>query len=437
MDKEILKYVLSQSAARSLPHAVPRTMELPLDSTKVVTVVGIRRSGKTYLLYETMRRLLAQGVDRRQILYLNFEDDRLFPIRTSDLDLILRAHEELFPQVSGRRKYVFLDEVQNAPSWETFVRRLHDTEEARLFLTGSSSRLLSREIATGLRGRSISYEVFPLSFAEFLAFRNLKSEPFSRTSESRMSAALEEYLEVGGLPEVVLADAELRPRILKEYVDLLFYKDLVERYKVANPRLLRLLLQHCLGHPASLVNVHKLYQDFRSQGHQVSKDSLYRYFDALEESFVVFTLPVAERSVRKQARNPKKLHAIDWALAYPFVAEPGIDVGKKLETAVFLHWRRRREDLAYLAGDHEIDLVVNRDRPAQLVNVAWSVTRTETWDREIAALQWARARFPRVPRVLVAHERTTRKPPAGVRVVDAWQYLLTLSRSTRERSGRN
>ena len=184
------------------------------------------------------------------------------------------------------------------------------------------------------------------------------------------------------------------------------------------------MLRHCLGHPASLFNVHKLYLDFRSQGLALSKDTLYNYLGYLEESFVVFPLTVAERSLRKQAVNPKKLHAIDWALAYPFVAEPSIDVGKKLETVVFLHWRRQREDLGYLAGEHEVDLVVNRDRPERLINVAYSVSASPTWTREIAALEEAASRFPRAKRVLVAHEVGNRKPPAGIKVIEAWRYLL-------------
>jgi len=140
------------------------------------------------------------------------------------------------------------------------VRRLHDTEDAHIYVTGSSSHLLSREIATGLRGRSVSFEVFPLSFPEFLAFRGSAHQPYSRSSEARMAAALDEYLATGGLPEVVLADEDLRQRILKEYVDLVFYKDLVERYRVGNPLVMRQLLRHCLESPASLFNAHKLYQ---------------------------------------------------------------------------------------------------------------------------------------------------------------------------------
>jgi predicted AAA+ superfamily ATPase len=424
VDRETLKYVLAGNAARRLPETAPRALQLPLDSHKAVTLIGIRRSGKTDLLYETMRRLEALGVGRRCMIYLNFEDDRLLPVKARELDLILRAHEELFPEAIGQRKYLFLDEVQNVPRWEVYVRRLLDTEDIRIFVTGSSSRLLARELATSLRGRSLSYEVFPLSFPEFLQFSHIAYEPYSRESESRMAAALDSYLQIGGLPEVVLADPLLRPRILKEYVDLVFYKDLVERYRISNPPLLRQLLKHCLGQPAALLSTHKLYKDFRSQGFELSKNTLYRYLDHLQESYVAFLLPIADRSIRKQAINPKKLHAIDWALGYPFVPEQTIDAGRKLESAVFLHWRRRREDLGYLAGDGEVDLVVDVDRPRLLINVALSITQPSAWEREISALVAGAARAPRAEKILVAHNAPLRESPPGVKIVEAWRYLL-------------
>lgn len=425
MDKETLKYVLASNATRMLPKTAPRTLRLPLDSGKIVTLVGIRRSGKTYLLYDTMQRLESQGVDRRQIVYLNFEDDRLLPIKTRELDLVLRAHEELYPDMTGKKKYLFLDEVQNVPRWETFVRRLHDTENMSIFVTGSSSQLLTRELATGLRGRSLSYEVFPLSFAEYLSFTGREHQRYSRPSDSRTAAALLDYLTVGGLPEVVLADPILRPRILQEYVTLVFYKDLVERYGVSNPTVLRQLLKRCLGQPASTISTHKLYNEFRSLGIELSKDTLYRYIDHLEESYLIFALAVSDRSLRRQAMNPKKRHPVDWALGYPFVTEDSIDIGHKLETAVFLHWRRRRQDLAYMGGQHEIDLVVGGDHPAILVNVAYSVTQSATWDREMASLTWGAGQAPQAKRILVVHEGANRKPPQGIEVIDAWRYLLT------------
>jgi predicted AAA+ superfamily ATPase len=175
MDRDNLRYVLAENTTRPLPAGTPRLLQLPLKSGKVVTLAGIRRSGKTFILYETMRRLETDGVDRRQLLYLNFEDDRLLPIRSGQLDLIWSTHEELYPQFIGQPKYLFLDEVQHVPRWETFVRRLHDTKkDVQIFVTGSSSHLLTRGLATSLRGRSISFEVFPLSFAEYLQFRGIQ-----------------------------------------------------------------------------------------------------------------------------------------------------------------------------------------------------------------------------------------------------------------------
>lgn len=420
MDKERLKYVLREAEELPLPSMRPRTIELPLRSGKVILLVGIRRSGKTFLLLDIIRRLQAVGVDRGQIVALSFEDDRLQPLRARDLDVILQAHAELHPAHAAGPRYFLFDEVQNAPGWERFVRRLHDTRAGSVFVTGSSSKLLSREIATGLRGRCLSYEVFPLSFGEYLGFRDLSHEPYSTVSEARIIAALDDYLQTGGLPEVVLAEEALRPRILREYIDLVFYRDLVERHGLASPVVLRELLRHCLASPATLLSPHRLYLDLRSRGLAVGKDTLYRYLRYLEEAYLVYLLPVAERSLRKQAMQPKKLHVVDWSLGYPYRPGALIDRGRRLENAVFLHHRRQREDLAYLGGAQEIDLAVGGAETEAWINTAWSLSDEETWRRECAALQ--RPGGPSV-RLLVAREPAGRVAPAEIRVVEAWRYL--------------
>jgi len=421
MDKERLKYVLREAELLPLPAIRPRTLRLPLASGKIIVLVGIRRSGKTFLLFDVLSRLLADGVDRRQVIMLSFEDDRLHPLRATDYGLILEAHAELHPDLVGKPRYFLFDEVQAAPSWERFVRRLHDTRAGAVFLTGSSSHLLTREIATGLRGRCLSYEVFPLSFPEYLAFRNLAPERYSPPANAILAGALDDYLETGGLPEVVLADPALRPRVLKEYTDLVFYRDLVERHHLANPEAMRELLRHCLASPASLLNPHKIYLDFRSRGLSVSKDTVYRYLRLIEEGFIVFSVPVAERSLRKRAMQPKKLHVVDWALGYPYRPGAMIDRGRKLENAVFLHHRRRREDLGYVSGRGEIDLVVGISGAEEWVNTTWSLSDDETWQRETSALQASGA--PPL-RSLVVRETAGRRAPAGIRIIEAWRYLL-------------
>jgi predicted AAA+ superfamily ATPase len=263
--------------------------------------------------------------------------------------------------------------------------------------------------------------VFPLSFAEYLGFRQIVPERYSAPAEAATAAALDDYLETGGLPEVVLAEPALRPRVLKEYADLVFYRDLVERHQLASPAVMRELLRHCLASPASLLNPHKLYHDFRSRGLALGKDTLYRYLGFLEDAFLIFPVPVAERSLRKRAMQPKKLHVVDWALGYPYRPGAMIDRGRKLENAVFLHHRRQRDDLAYLGGAGEVDLVVGATQPEAWINSAWSLADDATWQRESAALTESGAP---ARRVLVARETGGRAPPPGVELVEAWRYLL-------------
>lgn len=424
MNKEIIKHLLAAAEERPPERVTPRDLQIPLDSAKPVVLLGIRRSGKTYILYETMHRLADRGVDRRCLIHLNFEDDRLAPTRADELDLILKAHAELHPDLAGRRRYLFLDEVQNAPGWEKYVRRILDTENVRIFITGSSSSLLQRNIASAMRGRSISFEVFPLSFSEFLRFRKIEWKRYSSASEARVVAALEEYLQTGGFPEVVLADAALRLKILKEYMDLIIYKDLLERYSLDNPHLARLMLRQFLSHPASFLTVHKLHNDLRSQGIRVSKNTLYEYMDHMVESYIIFTAPKHSRSVRKQAVNPRKVFTIDAALSRVFVTDPMQDRGHKLENAVYLHFRRREEEIFYDANGAEVDLVIGLLRPSSIINVSYSLNDPATLKHEIASLQWAKKTHPTARPLLVAHEFPARLRVANIQIEPAWKFLL-------------
>lgn len=422
MNSDNLKGVLRQFVSRPLPDCRARALELPLGTGKVIGLAGARRSGKTFLFFQTMHRLLARGVVRPQLVYLNFEDDRLQPLRTEELDMILRSHRELFPQTVGMRCYLFLDEVQNVPGWERWVRRLHDTEDIEVFVTGSSSHLLTRDLATALRGRSITFEVFPLSFAEVLDFRGIIWQPSLPDSESVVRGALEEYLRWGGFPEVVLADESLRPLILGEYASLMLYRDVVERYGVRNESLMRELLRFAFRNTASFLNVSKLHRDFASLGFSVSKNTLHDYLGYLADSFLLFLLPKQERSLRKQAHNPKKMHVIDPGLIAAFDGNPDRDVGHKLETAVFLHMRRGQRELFYYANGGEVDLC-NADGTA-FWNSCWSIADPATVSREKAAMALGRSRVRNARGLLLYHECAPALIPDLPAATPAWRWLL-------------
>jgi predicted AAA+ superfamily ATPase len=421
MTSDNLKYVLRQFIERTLPVSRPRELVLPTETGKVIGLAGVRRSGKTFLFFDTIRRLVDRGVARSRIVYLNFEDDRLQPIKAADLDLVLRSLRELFPETAGKRLYLFLDEVQNVPGWERWARRLQDTEEVDLYVTGSSSQLLSRDLATALRGRSITREVFPLNFREYLAFRDIPLVPASADNEGVLRTALEAYLQWGGFPEIVKADESLRPLILEEYASLMLYRDVVERYGVRNEKLMRELLRHAFRNTASLLNVSKLHRDFTSRGFTVSKNTLFEYLGYLEDAFLIFFLPKQEVSIRKQAHNPRKLHVIDPGLVAAFKAYPGRDVGHKLETAVFLHLRRQRKDLFYYADRGEVDLCDGEG--AFFLNTCWSLGDPETLQRESEAMALGRARWPKAIGRLLYHEYSPGIESEIPGAEPAWRFL--------------
>ena len=420
MNSDGLKYVLREFVGRPLPPGRPRQLQLPTGTGKVIGLSGVRRCGKTFLFFDAMRRLIDEGVDRRRIVYLNFEDDRLHPLAPRELDLVLRCQRELFPGTG--RLYLFLDEVQNAPGWERWVRRLADTEDIAIFVTGSSSRLLTRDLSSAMRGRSVTLEVFPLSFREFLEFRGIDFEPYDARQESVVRAAFEEYLHWGGFPEVVLADPSMRPLILEEYASVMLARDLAERRGIRNEGLIRALLRHCFRNTATLLSLSKLSRDFKSLGLDFGKNTLFDYVRLLEDAGLVFLLPVHESSVRKQARNPRKLHVVDTGLVAAFLPGAERDVGHKLETAVFLECRRRAREWHYLGGASEVDLCDAEGR--LFVNSCWSLADPATIEREAAAMEFGAQLLPAAARSLLYHEHVPgiESRIAGAR--PAWRWLL-------------
>ena len=424
MDRESLKYVLRQAFELGPPDTRPRALQLPLNPRQILLLRGIRRSGKTSLFYHTMRQLEAQGVAREQLIYLNLEDDRLYPIRAGELDLILQSHAELFPQFQRGPRYIFLDEIQAVDGWERYVRRIHDTEQAVIFITGSAPHLLSRQIAPVLRGRSITCQLLPLSFPEALQFRGIELEPYSKSSEAVVVNALEDYLRWGGFPEILLAEESLRRKIITEYADLLYYRDLLDQFSIRNEPAMRLLLKHCLSQPATLLSTHKLYHDFRSLGLRISKNTIYDYVRCLQEAGLIYAVPLFSQSLRKQEQNPKKLFLVDVGLMQAFTVHPDADRGRKLENLVFLRKQSEPGELSYAADGLEVDLVQLKEDGPVFTNVCWTLAAPETARRETAGLTAALKQYPKAALELIAHELGPLAIPSPIHSKLDWKYLL-------------
>ena len=231
-------------------------------------IFGPRRAGKTYYLFQVMQQLIKSGMQKEEVVYLNFESPRLFDIDFKEIREVITLHRRLFPKTN--KPTLFFDEPQNINFWERSVRELYD-EGYRIFLSGSSSKLLSKEIATQLRGRTLSFMLFPLSFREFLKMKNFRAENLTRDDESLLRNMLREYIEYGGFPDVV--KSEYKINILGEYSDLILFRDSIERHKIRNIEVARALHSYVMQSFGRELSIMNLYNRLKSSKIPVSKDS--------------------------------------------------------------------------------------------------------------------------------------------------------------------
>jgi predicted AAA+ superfamily ATPase len=428
--RPVLDRLIDEFHERALPELVRREVAAPRVAGKAVTVIGMRRAGKTWFCFQQMQDLLARGIPKERLLYLNFEDERLLPFTAADFQEVLDTYYGKFPAFRNERCHLFLDEAQRIEGWEMFVRRVLDTEPLDVWVTGSSSRLLSSEIATSLRGRALSAEIFPFSFREFLRCHEIDvgtTERYGATTRATLQHMAARYLETGGFPEVQRLDAPTRRQVLRDYVDIVLLRDVIERHAVSNTVALRALVRHLMATPATRFSVNKFHHSLRSQGIACAKNDLYAFLDHLADAFVVFLAPVHSRSQKARQVNPRKAYAIDGGLLQAVSLAMTEDRGALLENLVYLHLRRvGLQPEYYLTRDGgEVDFVLRasaRERP-RLVQAAWSLRDPEVRRREEAALQQA-ARELRAASATIVTWTDEGPSRGGIRVVPAWRWLL-------------
>lgn len=419
--RDLIRQKIVDSLASSPPAFTRRDVRVPGVQKKAIAVIGMRRSGKTTFLWQVLSDRLAGGTARDGLLYFNFEDERLAGMSANDLQLVVEEYYRLHPEWrAGSRATFFLDEIQVVPGWERFARRLLDSENVDLFLSGSSARLLSREVATSMRGRALEALVHPFSFREYL--RHLQAEPgkavdrLPKAARSALDKHLADYLVEGGFPEAQGVARRDCFELLRSYVDTALFRDVVERHAVTNPIALRWMVRQLLGNAAGLFSVQKFYDSLRSQGVPVAKDTLHDYLSHLEDAFLVRTMPIATESERRRQVNPRKAYPIDPGLIPVFDRSGRTNTGHALETAVMLELERRGFATSYVrtAAGFEVDFLARG--PAgeeQLIQVCASLDQPETQERETQALRAAAAEHPRASLELITlnvEMRPTRVP---------------------------
>ena len=386
MKKELLKQIIRDFHLAPLPELYRRTLNVPLNSGKIIILIGVRRSGKTSYLHELAKKLIAGGISNTCVMYINFEDERL-DLKADELDLLLQAYRELYPDNGIEKCYFFFDEIQNIAGWDTFIRRVYDSGTKNIFITGSNARFLSSDIATSLRGRTISYEVFPLSFREYLTFKEVSVDLHSTNSIAHINHHLIDYLRNGGFPEVIGYDDGLRNRVLQEYFNVMIYRDLLERYQIKNIPALKFFLKRLLSSATKQMSVNNIYNELKSSGFKIGKNQLYDNLEACQNIYLALILRKHTTSLVERELGEKKVYAIDNGLLNALSYKFSDDLGKTVEQTVFLELKRREKDVFFYKEKVECDFIVkNGFDVSEAIQTSVSLTDEKIRKRELRGL---------------------------------------------------
>ena len=433
----VLKALIADSQEQKLESGVLRDLQIEPVSGKASVCIGVRRCGKSTLHTQMMERLLAKGVSRRNIVSINFFDDRLRVLEHDGLDLILTAYYSMYPEKKNEEKvYFFFDEIQMVPNWEAFVERILRTEQCEVFISGSSAQMLSKEIASQMRGRALSWELFPFSFCEFLRWKGIDYQGASSSKQQFfLQNAFAEYWEKGGFPEARSLSPELRVKVHQEYFHAILFRDLVERHDISHPKAVSDLAYWLADNIASPYSINKLWKYLKSLGHSVSKEDVSSYLGWFEDSYFFFSVRIFDASLRKSHANPKKAYCIDHALIPSVSSGVLVNSGHLLENLVFVALRHISPNIFYYRtkNDHEVDFVVqSRTKKRLLVQVCESLVDEAVKKREVVALEEAMEELQLQSSVIVTRNEggMVKIGSKTISLVPAWQFLVGLCSNT-------
>jgi predicted AAA+ superfamily ATPase len=393
--KDVIRTILIEFKERNLPEPIPRAIhppELPAHVRKVWVLMGMRRSGKTWMAYQQILFRQKKGLAKESNLYINFEDDRLAGFEIHDFQTILDVYFELNPQyIHSEDLFFCFDEIHVVHGWEKFIRRLMDTERMQVCVTGSSAGMLSKELGTTLGGRAWTQEVFPYSFQEFLSINRIDpSKEKSAKTESFIRHLANEYMTYGGFPEAVASPKELHTSLIQGYMDAVVLRDIVKRYSIGNADTIQKFLVQILRQLAAPLSINKVYGTLKSLGLSVGKNSLFDYLQYFEDAYAILSAPFFSLSERKRQVNPKKVYAVDPGVITAYSIKRDFERAARLENSVFMHLRRSYSNICYYKTEQqkkEIDFVVTTPKGDLLLYQACSeMSKGATRDRELSAI---------------------------------------------------
>lgn len=408
-----------------------RSLQLPLNKQRIVTVTGVRRCGKSSLLHLTINRLLASGVDKEQILYIGFDDERLANMDVSDFDEILQAYRLMYPDRPLSSVYMFFDEIQIVKGWELFVLRVYKSYCKNVYVTGSTAQMLSGEMSSALRGWPDEYTEYPLTFKEFIAFKGVKANRYTEEGAALMANMFKSYLLTGGFPQAVLANVETeRVKLLQAYFNTMLFRDMIEHYNISvSPSVVRYFLKRVFNNITKPSSVNNIYNDLKSQGLKLSKDSLYQWLDYACNIFLLHKVPKYSKSIIKQSTSLSKYYVVDFALAKSVLLPQSEEKGKALENAVYMHLARHlneNEQIYYFNEGAECDFVIANDEGVkELIQVCWELDEFNT-PRECGGLCAASAATgcKKASIITCNQAQSIHYGDLQINVVAAWDFML-------------
>lgn len=427
----MIKEAVNEFWEKELPDVIPRETEI--DSSDLINdIVGIRRCGKTFLMFSKIKELLKK-VDKKSVIYINFENRKLFPLKKEYFNEIVELiHSE---KLLGRGKvYLFLDEVQKVEGWERYVRSIYDEFKGKIkiFVSGSNASLLSKDYGALLTGRHLSKTLMPLSFKEFLRFKRYGiSKILTEKDRANIKKFLEEYLNFGGFPEVVLS--ENKEQILSQLFNDILSRDILSR-NIRKESVVEEFSYYLAGNVASLLSFNKIANYFKSRGIKISVPTIENYFGLIKNSFLFFDDLIFSYKIKDQFQNPRKIYCIDNGIFSFIGLKFSKDYGKMYENAVFLKLKKESLDNRLMnvfywknIQHEEVDFVIKEGlKVRQLIQVCYNIENLETKKREVRALIKASKELKCKNLLVITKSYESEEKIDGKKIffVPLWKWLL-------------
>lgn len=415
IDKNIIKLIITENQ-QFISKIKLFKREYSFEENLNYVLVGLRRAGKSYLLYERMQQLMKNGHSEEEFLYFNFEDDRLINIQVSDLNTILTSYQEMF----DHKPFIFLDEIQIVDGWEKFARRLAD-QNYHVYITGSNAKMLSSEIATTLGGRFQIKEVFPLSFREMLRSKGIDVDDknFEYKNATSINKYLEEYFRFGGLPEV--GNVQDKRSWLNGLYGKIFFGDLLTRYSVRNDKALKFIVQKLAESIKQPISYSRIVKLVSSIGTKISTDTVIDYLGYMNESWLLIPMSNYASKFVEKASN-KKYYFVDNGILNLFLTDPNTSL---LENMVAINlYKKFGDDVAFFNSNIEVDFYVPSQKLA--VQVSFSLKDEDTKKREVRALDKISSLVDVEDRYIITmyEEEIIEKNGYTINVLPLWKWLL-------------